>query len=269
MVFALLQDARDLRDKVWILSYFVSRLGVAGSHPFAALGPRARSICWHSSPARLRVSTQSGGLSAWYETSLQHVYAPRPDFFPQPDWTVVDVGANIGAYSAWVAGLLGEAGRLLAIEPNPVSFAQLKRSIGSVPAASTALGVACGEVDGELVLYSEPGYTVSSSFTAFELASRSDPVRVRRLDDISREHDISHVDLLKIDVEGAEALVLRGAEETLARTDRVILETTADDLVSAVTELLHAHGFELVHRESDHWSIKDLEILAFRRASGP
>ena len=269
VVLALLRDGRQVRDKVWILAYFVSRLGVAGGHPFTGLAPRVRSVSWHSSPARLCVSTQSGGLSAWYETSLQHVYAPSSDFLPQPGWTVVDVGANIGAYSAWVAGLLGDAGRLLAIEPNPVSFAQLKRSIGSVPALSAALGVACGEFEGELVLYSEPGYTVSSSFSAFEAASRSDLVRVRRLDDISTEQEIQHVDLLKIDVEGAEALVLRGATETLARTDRVILETTADDLGSAVTELLHAHGFELVHRESDHWSIKGLEILAFRRASGP
>jgi FkbM family methyltransferase len=265
VVLALVRDGRSARDRAWILAYFISRLRVGGRAPLRALDPGPRALAFRSSPARLAVSIESGGLSAWYETSLRHVYAPNLDFEPQPGWAVIDIGANVGAYSAWVGGLIGKAGRLIAIEPNPVSFSQLTKSLASVPVHATALNLACGTEEGELRLYSEPGYTVSSSFVPFPSASRTDLVRVRPLDDVAVEQEVGLIDLLKIDVEGAEYLVLQGAKKTLERTERVILETTADEVGAAVSELLNEHGFEMVFREPDHWSISGLEIRAFRR----
>jgi FkbM family methyltransferase len=179
---------------------------------------------------------------------------------------IVDVGANIGAYSTWAAAFLGPNGRLVAVEPNPTSFQMLKRSLADVGTNASAFQCACGAEEGELPLFSEPGYTVSSSLTNFAAATRTDVVQIRRLDDLLDESDVADVDLLKIDVEGAELLVLAGGLRTLKRTRRVVLETTEGDLGSRIREMLSSAGFELASVEAEHWSISGLEILAFRRA---
>jgi FkbM family methyltransferase len=178
---------------------------------------------------------------------------------------VVDVGANIGAYAVWAAGRMG-SGRLIAIEPNPVSFERLQHSIRQLPVETSAYEVACGDSDGEIALYFEPGYTVSSSVVSFTGASETATVRVRRLDDILANEGITHVDLLKIDVEGAEAMVLRGASTILGATARVILETVEGDLENAVTGMLLPLGFRLGYKSDDHWGIGGLRLLAFERA---
>lgn len=269
VVLGLLGDARTLRDKVWVALYFASRIQIFGIPALAALRPRPRRLHWRSAPTPLSVSVESGGLSAWYETSILQVYAPDRRFIPKQGWTVVDVGANIGAFSVWAASRMGASGRLLAIEPNPVSFRELRRSVEELAVDATAFAVACGDVEGEVTLHFQPGYTVSSSLTSFAAATESATVPMRRLDALLRETGITHVDLLKIDVEGAEELVLRGAGEALSRIDRVVLETTHDDIGRGVRAVMDGSGFTLIHDESRHWSIAGLELLAFERSAGP
>ena len=269
VVLALIGDARTARDKVWVALYFTSRLRIFGVPALAALRPRPRLLRWRSAPTPLSVSVESGGLSAWYETSILQVYAPERQFVPQQGWTVVDVGANIGAFSVWAAANMGSSGRLLAIEPNPVSFRELRRSLDELTVDAAAFAVACGDVEGEVTLHFQPGYTVSSSLTSFAAGTESATVPMRRLDALLGETGISHVDLLKIDVEGAEELVLRGAGEALSRIDRVVLETTHDDIGRGVRAVMDGSGFTLVHDESRHWAIAGLELLAFERSAGP
>lgn len=269
VVIALLADARSARDKIWVALYFASRVRIFGVPALIALRPRPRRLHWRSAPTPLSVSVESGGLSAWYETSILEVYAPERRFVPQQGWTVVDVGANIGAFSVWAASKMGASGRLLAIEPNPVSFRELRRSIEELAVDATAFAVACGDVEGEVTLHFQPGYTVSSSLTSFAAATESASVPIRRLDALLGETGISHVDLLKIDVEGAEELVLRGAGEALSRIDRVVLETTHDDIGRGVRGVMNDSGFTLIHDETRHWSIAGLELLAFERSARP
>lgn len=267
VVLALISDARTLRDRIWIVLYFVTRLRIRGARPFAAMAPRPRKLSWTSATASLFVSVESGGLSPWYETSILQVYAPTDAFVPRAGWTVVDVGANIGAYSVWAGAQIGPSGRLLAVEPNPVSFELLRRSLDALPMHVTAVPAACGDTDGEVTLHFERGYTVSSSITEFASATESVPTRMRRLEDLLREASIERVDILKIDVEGAEELVLRGAGPSIANVARVVLETTEGSIGSAVRALLASHGFSLAHEEQRHWAIEGLELLAFEKLS--
>lgn len=264
VVATLVKDARRLQDRVWVVLYFVARLALGGRRPFAWLAPAPRNLAWHSAPSGLAASVESGGLSSWYEISHQHAYAPLASFEPRTGWNVVDVGANIGAYAVWAAGRMG-SGRLIAIEPNPVSFERLQNSISRLSVETSAYEVACGDADGEIALHFQPGYTVSSSVVSFTGASEAAIVRLRRLDDILADEGIAHVDLLKIDVEGAEAMVLQGAKTILGATDRVILETVEGDLEDAVTGILLPLGFRLEHSSEDHWGIDGLRLLAFER----
>lgn len=260
---ALLRDARGIGDKSWVLRYFAARAAVRGRHPLKILAPGPRALAWHSAPTRLAVSTQSGGLSSWHEIAHRMSYAPTPSFRPRPGWSVIDVGANIGAYAVWAAAAMGGSGRIIAIEPNPISFERLEVSLEALEVPTTAIRAACGNADGEVSLYFEAGYTVSSSVISFAGATQVNKVRMHRLEDLLDEHGIGHVDLLKIDVEGAEEMVLQGTGAMLAAIDRVILETSDGPVDDAVRRILADGGFTLVHEATDHWGIEGLKLLAF------
>ncbi len=264
---SLVADARGLRDKAWVLRYLASRQRVGGHRPLAWMAPTPSRLSWHSSPSRLAASVEAGGLSSWYEIAHRMAYAPTRSFHPQPGWVVVDVGANIGAYSAWAVGAMKGSGTLLAIEPNPVSFERLVRTLEGVSVKSAAMQIACGDIDADVALHFEPGFSVSSSVRPFASASQRVNVRMRRLDDIVAERAIEHLDILKIDVEGAEELVLRGASITLLSTDRVILETTAD-IAPAIQHLMDDAGLTMVHEQVDHWGVTGLRLIAFERSGG-
>lgn len=264
VVPTLVADARGWRDKVWVILYFVARLKVFGHHPLAWLAPGPRALRWRSVSTPLAVSVASGGLSVWYEIAHRNSYAPTDAFRPRPGWTVVDVGANIGAYSVWAASSMGSEGLIVAIEPNPVSQERLRASLSGLTVSHAAIEQACGAAAGEVTLHFEPGYTVSSSVVPFAEASNHVLVTMRPLDDIVREQGVGQIDMLKIDVEGAEEDVLAGASDALARTARVILETT-EASEPGVRATLADQGFSLVHEEVEHWSVAGLKLLAFER----
>ena len=263
-VAALVGDARGLRNKAWVVRYFASRQQVAGHDLLRWLSPRPRTLSWHSSLNPLSVSVESGGLSSWYEIAHRHAYAPTQDFHPRPGWVVVDVGANIGAYSAWAAAGLNGLGTLVAIEPNPVCFERLAATLERLAVDASALQVACGDRDAAVTLHFVPGFTVSSSIRPFARASTRMDVRMRTLDDIVRELGVEHIDILKIDVEGAEELVLLGASRILSDTDRIVLETTAD-VRPAIHRIMQDSGFAMVREQVDHWGVEGLRLIAYGR----
>lgn len=263
VVGTLLGDAVGLRNKLWVARYFAARR----VRPLGWLAPGSRNLEWRTTGTKLTVSSESGALSAWYEVAHVKAYAPVADFIPQAGWTVVDVGANIGAYATWAARFLGPTGQLVAIEPNPISFRHLKASLAGLPCRTHMLDVAASDTDTEMTLHFRRGFTGTSSLSRFADATDSVPVRVQRLDRMAHELDIEHIDLIKLDVEGAEADALKGAEAILSVTDRVVLETTADAIGANVRRILDHHNFELVHERRDVWDVDGLQILCFRRGT--
>lgn len=139
-------------------------------------------------------------------------------FLRQGD-TFVDVGANIGVHSLLAAQIVGTNGTVIGVEPHPRSFAHFQENLALNGAQwVTAHRVAAGDKrsrttittlrnDDENALLDGPG---------------ARPVDVIPLDDlVPRE---ATVDLLKVDVDGYETAVLRGATKTLDRTRCVIFE---------------------------------------------
>lgn len=166
---------------------------------------------------------------------------------------VLDVGANIGAFAATAAAAVGEQGVVHAFEPLAPALARLRRTLElnrltNVVIHETALSDSEGEA--ELLTYG-PGLEAWASLTR-DLIERPDGdltpvdrivVPITTVDAFCAANAVGHVALLKIDVEGAEARVLAGAEQTLRqrRVDIVLMElsdhTLARDGVRA-TDLL-------------------------------
>jgi FkbM family methyltransferase len=135
-----------------------------------------------------------------------------------PGGTFLDVGAHAGYFSLLASDRVGPAGRVYAVEPNPGTFAALRTHL-SANRIGNVHAVMCGLADrpGSIPLHAPPSRL---DYNATVLP-RADWTRVdvpaRTLDDCVREWGIDRIDLMKIDVEGAEPLVLAGGADCLRR----------------------------------------------------
>ena len=181
--------------------------------------------------------------------------------------TFVDVGAHVGWYTLKAAQLVGPKGHVIAVEPNPETLVRLFDNVRSsgVGGIVVVAPVASSDSEGTLTLYAAPRENTGESSLASGNAAQGGgtavpyQVRARRLDDIVREAHVGPVDMIKIDVEGAEFTVLKGAVETLDR-DRPVLSVELLDpqlkqmgsSVAEVQAFLSAHGYvPTVQREDN------------------
>ncbi len=175
----------------------------------------------------------------------------------RPGMVCLDVGAAGGAHLVVMARRVGPTGRVIGVEPRPTSVRAVRRlaRLAGVADRVEVLQLALAEAEGQLPLRIPlvptrahlPGTTLDLSGTAAfaKLPHRELTVRTRRLDDVVAERDLQRVDVLKLDVEGAELAALAGAEDTLRRFRPLVLveaddlhqrryDATAQDVVDAV-----------------------------------
>jgi FkbM family methyltransferase len=128
-----------------------------------------------------------------------------------PGGVFVDVGANVGTYAMVLARQVGAAGKVIAIEPHPVTHARLKfNRTASNFTQVTLVAAAAGASDGELLIETDGDNLGASHVVTGQAAGTAIKVPSLRLQRILGDAGIGHVDALKIDVEGYEDRVLIG-----------------------------------------------------------
>ena len=125
-------------------------------------------------------------------------------------FTFIDVGANVGAYSLFVAARAAASARILAVEPQPEIFDRLVGNI-RLNAFANIKAVDCAVADksGEVTLFIDSRNSGESS-VKIVAAGGAQPIRVvaKTLYDLVRDENFQRVDAIKLDVEGAEDIVL-------------------------------------------------------------
>lgn len=165
----------------------------------------------------------------------------------RPGDIVVDAGAHIGWFTTIAANCVGRSGQVVAFEPYPPNAAMLKQNLVQNRCTNArVLETALGSGPGTLAL--ARGHGDSGAVTALDWARDGRAVvPVTTLDEVM--DGFGAVALVKIDVEGWEAHVLRGAERTLSRTKHVLIEINRPALTKAGTSpeelfgLLRSAGF--------------------------
>ncbi len=138
------------------------------------------------------------------ELDFLRAHTPRGGVF-------VDVGANVGTYALALARHVGESGKVIAIEPHPVTHARLTfNRAASACTQVTLVAAAAGPSDGELLIETDGDNLGASHIVTGQPAGYAIKVPARRLQRILAEAGVSRVDALKIDVEGYEDRVLTG-----------------------------------------------------------
>ncbi len=128
-----------------------------------------------------------------------------------PGGVFVDVGANVGTYAMVLARHVGESGKVIAIEPHPVTHARLafNRAASRCPQA-VVVAAAAGASDGELLIETDGDNLGASHIVTGDRKGNAIRVPSLRLQRILDDAGIDHVDALKIDIEGYEDRVLTG-----------------------------------------------------------
>jgi FkbM family methyltransferase len=123
----------------------------------------------------------------------------------------VDVGANVGTYALALARQVGAGGKVIAIEPHPITHARLAFNRAASNVTQVILvAAAAGPADGELMIETDGDNLGASHIVSGEPAANAIKVPSWRLQRILDDAGVTHVDALKIDVEGFEDRVLTG-----------------------------------------------------------
>ncbi|MEI6278628.1 MAG: FkbM family methyltransferase [Verrucomicrobiae bacterium] len=150
------------------------------------------------------------------------------DFFCthfKPGMTFVDVGANVGLYTALAIRMAAQS--VLAVEPHAEAFGFLRKTVdANAPACPVFLeNVAAGREQGELTLYSNPDNKGDNRLYPDPMLRHQQLTKVETLDALCEKHGIRQIDFLKMDVQGAEMLVLEGARAILSNSPRCLVMT--------------------------------------------
>ena len=140
--------------------------------------------------------------------------------------TFLDVGANLGYYTALAARAVGPNGRVLAVEPDPDSFGYLEQTIAANAVGNVkAFPVAASDAHAMLPLYISTDNRGDNRLYASDEERPQVEVKARPLDALLREKKIETVDLIKIDVQGYEPKVIAGLRETIFASPNLTLLT--------------------------------------------
>jgi FkbM family methyltransferase len=164
----------------------------------------------------------------------------------RPGDVVAEVGANIGAHTVTLAKAVGDRGRVLAIEPQPVVFQAMCANLAlncvlNADAANCGCAATAKALSIPLLDYAQEGNFGGLALRAADGAP-SLPVRCEPLDRLLLPY--SRVDLIKIDVEGMEEDVLAGARDAIREWRPVLyVENDRPQKSSALIAAIHALGY--------------------------
>ena len=176
----------------------------------------------------------------------------------KPGMTFVDVGANIGYFTALAASKVGPHGNVFSIEPSPYAFDRLKRLVDENNLKQVRLAqVGVSSRSGPETLYVPTQESGNHSPTLLQHSEGSPiTIEIKTLDELVAEWNLEQIDLLKIDIEGLEMKAFKGATQTLAKGKiRAILcefndfwLTSASSSPDELFQFLLDAGFECVSK---------------------
>jgi FkbM family methyltransferase len=185
-----------------------------------------------------------------YSSMADHEEDVLEQFSPKIGDIVIDVGAAFGFYTILASKRVGQQGRVVAIEPQPDSFEMLNKNIKLNKLVNiVTLNYAVSSKKTTLKLYSS--YSTIQERAGESLQSYIE-VSADTLDNLLRTVGIDKVNWIKIDVEGAEYEVLKGAKEILSTNKdiSILVEIHGKDTYGPTIELFKSNNFNIEFEKS-------------------
>lgn len=192
----------------------------------------------------------------------------------------VDIGANIGLYTALALRCMKTSGLILAVEPAEENFVFLEKNIeeNRYPNSRVkviAERVALSDRKGEAVLHKNPENKGDNRLYKDTILQETEKVRVISLDELCEHYTIQAINIIKMDVQGTEKKVLNGALKVLRQSPQCTLFMEfwasgierAGDSPASVFKLLNEIGFEVFEPMGTHL-VPIQAAVAIRRTQG-
>ncbi len=178
--------------------------------------------------------------------ALEYVYH-LPQLVKQGD-KVIDIGANLGYYTCPLADLVGEEGRVYAVEPVPVIFSVLKRNVGkrrNVELLNYALGEECRTIEMANDSVASAGYFGTGRNFVSEGELSKDAVRFTA--QMQRGSELfgamEQIDFIKCDIEGYERVVLPELRPLIEKFHPTVLVETDGESRQQMIEMFAELGY--------------------------
>ena len=217
------------------------------------------------------------GRAAYYIGDLDRKVSIVCRRIVRPNDTVLDVGANYGLVSVLLSQLVGSGGTVHAFELNPAVLAYLEQTVDQNPVSNVRLHrFGLGSESAEMTLTVPDRNSGAGSLVrrAPRAESSQYTVNIRMLDDVLDEFPSERISIMKIDVEGFEASVLKGADHALRRgqIETILFEFNRGGVPSdsPVFTILAAagYGFFSIPRRYFRFEIEPLDIEKANRLGG-
>lgn len=220
-------------------------------------------------PSKLEVSILSGSLSGtrwitgagypgyWLGTFEKEKQQFIADLI-KPGSVVFDIGAHVGFYTLLAAHKVGENGKVYAFEPAPNNINYLKKH------------VALNEFDNVHVIEAAVADSDGTTYFDFRTSSYSGQIAdggdvevvLRSLDSLIQSGEVEQPDLIKIDVEGAESLVLDGSQSLLANyKPKLLIAIHGSEQLALCEQKLQTLGYD-VEKLEEHQAGIHFDLLA-------
>jgi FkbM family methyltransferase len=205
----------------------------------------------------LRKGTSASSIMTYLEIFKDKTHMKIPDFLGENDEIIIDLGGNEGYYALAMKKNNPKA-KIVSIEPITETFKLLKKNIQSnnlknVILINKAITSRTGKITFEIV----PEVSAISSADIY-LQGREwlDEKRIKKitvdsitLENLCKRLNIKKIDLLKLDVEGAELEILKSSRKILMNTKKVVIEYHNTKLKNKCINILQKLGFKLILKE--------------------
>jgi len=204
--------------------------------------------------------------------TLQKIFFLKPDNYEletqnafrkliKPGMTVFDIGANSGYFTLLMADLVGKTGRVYSFEPYPPIFKLLKTNVETnnldqVRLFPIALSDKRGEVPLSINPVNDGGHSLGTfknnpDLIGWDTEKLKEIVHTETVDEFMVDQGIGSVDVIKIDVEGAETLVFAGAKNLLSNSQSPAIICEVGDIAQEqagksekdLRKLLYGHDY--------------------------
>jgi len=246
-IYNLLADEASKAAFNWYVQYRTAYAFI-GEEAYELFTPQITREAWGDMEKRIRRNakhvyqvdefTIEGTADELVGTFVVQQYRYDSIVEPKLGDIVFDIGAYVGDTALWFSKAVGPQGKVYAFEPEPSNFAKLKANLERNKVTNVIpLQLALSETEGEMQVASAAGSSVITQASSGTGTS----VKVTTIDKFVEANELPRVDFIKMDVEGHELKVLKGAHETIQAFKPSLALSTyhrGDDLIKLPKFLL-------------------------------